>query len=26
MNPDQPPPEGTEVPPPDADAFNEPLY
>ena len=26
MNPDQPPPEGTEVPSPDADAFNEPLY
>jgi sugar-specific transcriptional regulator TrmB len=26
MNPDQPPPEGTDVPPPDADAFNEPLY
>jgi len=26
MNPDQPPPEGTELPPPDADAFNEPLY
>jgi len=26
MNPDQPPPEGTDVPPLDADAFNEPLY
>jgi len=26
MNPDQPPPEGTDLPPLDADAFNEPLY